>query len=99
MKNKILIGVFALATIAAGYYIYTRIRDRNKTIIPVVGGVIVLDDDYPSTPSSNQLVDDLQDLPDDLIQEPLIEEGEEPEEEPIWSSEDIPNYGADDTIL
>jgi hypothetical protein len=99
MKNKILIGVSVLASLAAGYYIYIRIRDRNKTIIPVVGGVIVLEDYPPSV--TNQLVDDSQNddleyLPDDLIYEPL-DEGEMIE--PMWGSDDtIPNYGSEDTI-
>lgn len=99
MKNKILIGISVLATIGAGYFIYTKIRDRNKTIIPVVGGVIVLEDYPPSV--TNQLVDDeqvdyLADVSDDLIQEPLDEESNE---EPIWASNDtIPNYGSEDTI-
>lgn len=97
MKNKILIGVSVLASLAAGYYIYIRIRDRNKTIIQVVGGVVVLDDYPPSV--INQLVDDeqvdnLEDLPDDLIQEPLDEESNE---EPIWASDDT-IYGSEDTI-
>ena len=86
MKKKIFISLGVLASIGLGYFIYKKIKDRNKEIIEDGGFTIKVADDATTTTDESDIDNDSSYY---LNSEYYSDTTSTTLEEPSWSSDSI----------
>jgi hypothetical protein len=85
MKKKIFISLGVLASIGLGYFIYKKIKDRNKEIIEDGGFTIKVADDATTETS-------IENDSSDYLNSEYYSDTSTTSEEPSWSSSDSSEY-------
>jgi uncharacterized protein YxeA len=88
MKKKIFISLGVLASIGLGYFIYKKIKDRNKEIIEDGGFTIKVADDATTSETETSIKNDSS----DYLNSEYYSDSTSASEYPSWSSSDT-EYG------